>query len=88
MWVTGGTQNDGLYSNKRYDELIEKSRVTSGAERMKLLMDAEKILIDEDMAIIPFYFYVTQNMIDLSKWDGWYPNPMNQHPVKFIRPKK
>lgn len=88
MWVTGGTQNDGLYSNKKYDELIEKSRVTSGAERMQLLMDAEKILIDEDMAIIPLYFYVTQNMIDLSKWDGWYPNPMNQHPWKYIRPKK
>lgn len=88
MWVTGGTQNDGLYSNKRYDELINKARVTSGAERMKALGDAEKVLIDEDMAILPFYFYVTQNMVDLSKWDGWYPNPMNQHPWKFIRPKK
>lgn len=88
MWVTGGTQNDGLYSNKKYDELIEKSRTLLGAERMKVLSDAEKVLIDEDMAIMPIYFYVTQNMIDLTKWDGWYPNPMNAHPWKFIRPKK
>lgn len=88
MWVTGGTQNDGLYSNKRYDALIEKARTQLGAERMKTLEDAEKILIDEDMGIIPIYFYVTQNMIDLTKWDGWYPNPLNTHPWKYVRPKK
>lgn len=88
MWVTGGTQNDGLYSNKRYDDLIEKARTLTGAERMKALSDAEKILIDEDMGVLPIYFYVTQNMIDLDKWNGWYPNPMNVHPWKFIRPKK
>lgn len=88
MWVTGGTQNDGLYSNKKYDELIEKAKTLLGAERMKVLGDAEKVLIDEDMAIMPVYFYVTQNMIDLTKWEGWYPNPMNQHPWKYIRPKK
>jgi len=51
-------------------------------------MDAEKILIDEDMAVLPLYFYVTQNLIDLDKWDGWYANPLNIHPWKFIRPKK
>lgn len=87
MWVTGGTQNDGLYSNPKYDELIEKARTQTGAERMKTLSEAEKILIDQDMAILPVYFYVTQNMIDLDKWDGWYTNPMNVHPWKFIRPK-
>ncbi len=88
MWITGGTQNDGLYSNPRYDALIQRAREISGAERMQALMDAEKILIDEDMAVLPIYFYVTQNVIDLNKWEGWYPNPMNQHPWKFVRPKK
>jgi len=88
MFITGGTQNDGLYSNPKYDELLNKARVTSGTERFQYLMDAEKILIDQDMAVLPLYFYVTQNLIDLDKWDGWYPNPLNIHPWKFIRPKK
>jgi len=88
MWVTGGTQNDGLYSNKTYDELLAKSRLTSGAERYQLMMEAEKVLIDQDMAILPIYYYVTQNLIDMNKWDGWYPNPLDIHPWKFIRPKK
>lgn len=88
MWTTGQTQNDGLYSNKKYDELIEKARTMSGAERLKTLMAAEDILINQDAAILPLYFYTTQNMIDLTKWDGWYPNPMDIHNWKFIRPKK
>lgn len=88
MWETGNTQNDGLYSNPKYDAALRLARTQQGATRMKTLMGAEKILIDDDMAILPLYFYVTQNMIDLNKWDGWYPNPMNQHPWKFVRPKK
>jgi oligopeptide transport system substrate-binding protein len=88
MFITGGTQNDGLYTNPKYDELLNKARVASGTERFQYLMDAEKILIDEDMAVLPLYFYVTQNLIDLDKWDGWYANPLNIHPWKFIRPKK
>ena len=88
MWITGGTQNDGLYSNKKYDEAIKLARTQSGATRMKTLMQAEDVLINQDAAILPIYWYVTQNMIDLNKWDGWYPNPLNQHPWKFIGPKK
>ncbi|MDQ7796932.1 MAG: peptide ABC transporter substrate-binding protein, partial [Spirochaetia bacterium] len=65
MWVTGGTQNDGLYSNPKYDELMAKSRVNSGSERYQIMMDAEKVLIDQDMAVLPLYYYVTQNLIDL-----------------------
>ncbi|MEN6363447.1 MAG: peptide ABC transporter substrate-binding protein [Rectinema sp.] len=88
MWTTGQTQNDGLYSNKKYDDLIVKARTQLGDERMKTMMAAEDVLINQDAAILPLYFYTTQNLIDLSKWDGWYPNPMNTHPWKFIRPKK
>ena len=88
MWVTGSSFNDGLYSSKAYDSAIEAARLQSGAERLKTLMAAEDVLINQDMAILPIYFYVTQNMINLDKWDGWYPNPLNQHPWKFIQPKK
>ncbi len=88
MWTTGNSQNSGLYSNKKYDELIAKARTQKGAERLKTLSDAEKIFIDQDMGLIPIYFYVTQNMIDLSKWDGWYPNPLDIHGWKYIGPKK
>jgi len=88
MWVTGSTQNDGQYSNPKYDELIKKAAGQIGDARLKTMAEAEKVLIDQDMAIIPIYFYTTQNVIDLTKWDGWYANPMNSHPWKFVGPKK
>jgi oligopeptide transport system substrate-binding protein len=37
---------------------------------------------------MPLYYYVTLNMIDTSKWGGWYPNTMDIHPVKDIYLKK
>lgn len=88
MFITGGTQNDGLYSNAKYDELIKRARTQEGDARLATLMEAEKILIDEDMAVIPVYYYVTQNLINKSKWEGWYGNPLNVHPWKFIKPAK
>jgi len=88
MFETGNSQNSGLYSSKAYDGWLAKSRAQTGTERFKSLMAAEKVLVDEDMAVLPIYFYVTQNMIDLDKWDGWYPNPLNGHHWKYIGPKK
>ncbi|HOX18564.1 MAG TPA: peptide ABC transporter substrate-binding protein, partial [Spirochaetales bacterium] len=88
MWETGNSQNDGLYSSKEYDALLAKSRTQLGAARLKTMMEAEAVLINKDMGIIPIYYYQTQAMIDLSKWNGWYLNPMNVHAWKFISPKK
>ena len=55
--------------------------------RMKTLMEAEKILIEQDMGLIPIYHYVRNNMIDLSKWGGWTKNLMDYHPPQFIYKK-
>ena len=88
MFETGNSQNSGLYSSKKYDAALAKSRAQLGSARFASLMEAEKVLIDEDYAVLPIYHYVTQNMIDLDAWDGWYKNPLNAHPWKFIGPKK
>ncbi|MCI7807570.1 MAG: peptide ABC transporter substrate-binding protein [Spirochaetales bacterium] len=85
MFVTGAGMNGGKYSNDTYDTLInEAARMEAGPDRFEVLLTAEDILINEDQAIIPFYFYVSQNMIDTNKWGGWYPNTMDYHPTKDI----
>ncbi len=87
MWIIDGTQNDGLYNSREYTDLIFKARKQSGATRMKTLMQAEDILIMKDHAIMPIYFYVTQNLIDLDKWGGWFKNPLDIHPWQYIYKK-
>ncbi len=85
MFVTGAGMNGGKYSNDVYDTLInEAARMEAGPERFEVLLTAEDILINEDQGIIPFYYYVSQNLIDLNKWGGWYTNTMDYHPPKNI----
>ncbi len=81
------TLNDGGYASASYDLLLNKANSQAdGPERMKTFQSAEDMLVDQDVAILPLYFYVSQNMVDLSKWGGWYPNVLDVHPPKdFFR---
>ena len=77
--------NDGAYASQTYDQLLGKANAfADGPDRMKTFQSAEDLLIDQDAAILPLYFYVSQNMVDLSKWGGWYPNVLDIHPLKDI----
>lgn len=88
LFLTGGGNNDGRYSNPEFDALLDKAaKMPAGAERFEVLRQAEEILITQDQAIIPFYFYVTKNMIDLNKWDGWYTNTLDIHPYVGLKAK-
>ncbi|MCB5954973.1 peptide ABC transporter substrate-binding protein [Enterococcus sp. CWB-B31] len=57
LFVTDNSYNRGQYSNKKYDELVDKAATTdlSTAEaRWQDYLDAEKIIMD-DMGVIPIY---------------------------------
>ncbi|HWQ21519.1 MAG TPA: peptide ABC transporter substrate-binding protein [Clostridia bacterium] len=57
MWVTGGGNNDTGWSSKQYDADIAKAKVTTDPKaRMKLMHDAENILMRE-FPIAPVYYY-------------------------------
>lgn len=59
----------------------------AGSARMDTLRQAEEIMITADQAVIPFYHYVEQDLIDTTKWGGWYANPLGVHNWKFITKK-
>ncbi len=62
--------NDGKWSNKRYDEIMAASRTAStDAEREALYIEAEKILASE-MPVAPVYQYVTGRLV--KPWVGGY----------------
>jgi oligopeptide transport system substrate-binding protein len=88
MFKTGSGNNDGFYSNPKYDELLAKaSTLAAGDERNKMLEQAEDILITQDQAVSPFFFYANKSLIDLNKWTGVYSNAMDIHPTKWIAKK-
>ncbi len=85
LFISGNSMNGGRYSNLEYDRLItEALQQTDDASRLEMLNEAESLLIGEDQAIIPIYYYAVNNLIDLNEWSGWYRNVMDQHPVGHV----
>jgi oligopeptide transport system substrate-binding protein len=84
LWRTGGGNNQTGWSNPRYDTLIDQAAtLVNTKERMRALHDAEKILLD-DAPVLPLFTYVNKGMLS-KKVTGWYPNILDQHPLKSIR---
>lgn len=55
LW-TNGTPYRGSYVNEKYNKLIDDARVeTDDAKRLDMLLQAEKLLVDEDMIVAPLY---------------------------------
>jgi oligopeptide transport system substrate-binding protein len=57
LFISNSSYNVAFYKNPKYDELVGKARVEEDAiKREALMVEAEKIIIGEDMAIIPLYY--------------------------------
>ena len=64
MWETGGGNNDAKYSNADYDALLDQIRGTMDqGERMKLMHEAEDLVIGQDYGVCPLYFYTQKYML-------------------------
>jgi oligopeptide transport system substrate-binding protein len=80
MMVTGGENNSTGFSNAEYDRLIAAAEEeVDEALRMKLLHQAEQILMDE-LPIIPIYYYVSKSMVK-PYIRGFYGNLLDDHPL-------
>lgn len=82
LFVSYNTQNNGGYSNRKYDELIERAASTGEQNiRMAAMHEAEKIFI-EDMGAIPIYFY-TEPLLVNPKLKGVVYNPLGFHRFNY-----
>jgi len=83
MFVTGGGNNQTGWSNKKYDALIEAAKKENDADkRNKILNEAENILVNDEIPIMPIYYYVNQNLV--KKYVANFPlNIRDIHPLKY-----
>lgn len=59
MFTTTNGNNNGKYSNPEYDNMIaEAMKEVDAQKRQEILMEAEKLLVQEDAAVFPLYFSV------------------------------
>lgn len=67
----GSAENAGKYDNPEFDGLVRQARTQrDNAERRRLLQQAERVAIGQDVALVPVFFVPTQLVFDASKWTG------------------
>jgi len=82
-YVTGDGNNRTGWSNERYDQLIHAAAFEpDAAKRLRLLRDAEAILLDE-APVIPIYHYTTSELLK-PYVRGIYPTPLDVHPLTYV----
>ncbi|MBA3520846.1 MAG: peptide ABC transporter substrate-binding protein [Rhizobiales bacterium] len=82
--VAASGQNYSNYNSPVYEDLMKKAAAAGGnaEERMKLLAEAEKVLVD-DIGNMPLLFYSYHNLVS-PKLSGFEDNVMDVHPSRFI----
>ncbi|MGG1877728.1 peptide ABC transporter substrate-binding protein [Paenibacillus cisolokensis] len=64
MWVSNSGNNDAGFNNEEYDQLVRGAYTTNdNAERMELMAQAEKILVEENQVVMPIYYYSSVSLI-------------------------
>jgi oligopeptide transport system substrate-binding protein len=84
MWTTGSNLNDARFSDKDYDAAINDSMsLTDTTKRYQRLADAEQIVLSK-ATILPVDHRPALNLIDTTNIAGWFTNPLDVHPFKFL----
>ncbi len=81
---TGNGNNDSGYSNEAYDKLLNRARNTANTtQRLSLLAQAERIIVEKDFPIIPLLHY--SSPIAIKPYvSGLYPNPRLRFPFRYV----
>lgn len=86
MWLTGGGNNDAQYANADYDAKIQEAKnTTDPAARMKLMHEAEDIIMGQDWALNPLYFYTQKYMLS-DRVGGMFYTPLGYFFFSYAHP--
>lgn len=84
LFQSGSSLNNANYHNEAFDQLLENAACAdTDSQRYKNLSQAEQMLLDEGV-VIPLSYFFSVNFVDMETLGGWYSNPMDIHPFKFL----
>jgi len=85
MWTSNNGNNRTGWKNPKYDTLLEDAnRQTDLKKRANLLVQAETILIRDQLPIVPIYYWVGINFFKTNRITGIYQNVVDEHPLSAI----
>jgi peptide/nickel transport system substrate-binding protein/oligopeptide transport system substrate-binding protein len=84
LWNSQSSLNRSGFNDPAFDKLLTESNSQQGTSRYKTLSKAEELLL-QGGAVLPINHSPAFNVIDLNRIDGWYENPLNIHPFKYLQ---
>ena len=85
LFLSNSGNNRTGWKNTRYDELVNEANAqTDLKKREELFQQAEGILIQDELPIIPLYIYAGINYYH-TNITGIYQNILDDHPLNYIR---
>lgn len=89
LYLSNSGNNRTGWRSAEYDGLIRRANMqTDLKERARIFQRAERLLIAEEVPIVPLYFYAGFNLYDTNRVEGIYPNILDEHPLQEIRNKR
>jgi oligopeptide transport system substrate-binding protein len=88
-FVTNDGNNRTGWSNPQYDAAIAAAaREVDPKKRYAIFAGAEKLLIAQDAAMCPLYYYVGLQFYDETRLGGIVPNLLDEHSLRHMYWKK
>lgn len=85
LFTSHSGNNRTGWKNARYDGLIrEANSEVDATRRAALFREAESLLVEKDVPIVPLYSYVGFNYFDPQKIEGLSQNLLDEHPIQLI----
>ncbi len=85
LYTSNSGNNRTGWKNPRYDQLLQQANSCQDlARRAQIFQEAEKLLVVEQVPIVPIYFYVGFTLFKTNKIAGIYPNMLDEHPLQMI----
>ena len=82
LFAADNALNSTFYSNPEFDQLMASADLVSGAGRLKLMRDAEAVLM-QDMPVIPLYYYVSRHLVN-PRVTGFADNIRDIHLSRYL----
>ncbi len=86
LFMSENPNNRTGWRNPAYDRILRQANAeTDPARRQELLCAAETILVEQDLPVLPLFFYVNMEFFDPARVTGIHENIRSEHPLRVIR---
>ncbi|MCA9278534.1 MAG: peptide ABC transporter substrate-binding protein [Phycisphaeraceae bacterium] len=77
--------NDRKYNNPHFDGLLDQARKETDPEkRMEILEECERIIMEDDLPMVPLFHYITLYLFDADEMSGLNPHPRTEQNLFMI----